>query len=116
MAGYGHSIIEGLTLPGDSPGRLVAGNFIDETMITHHFSHITIILVAIYKERLSVENLSESFGTSKLLIFEVGINSVTGNILWPVPLLLYEGMTIDTKTLHGNDSDRNAELLSWCPI
>ena len=109
VVGDGLSIIEGLPLPGDSPVRLVAGNFIDETMSTHQFCHITIVLVEMDKERLSVNNLPESFGTAKFLIGEVGIDSVTGNFLRPLPPLLYEGLTIDAVIVHGDDSDRNAE-------
>ena len=89
MAGDGHDIIEGLPLPGESPLRLVSGNFIDETMIAHQFCHVPIVLVAMDKERLSTENLPESFGTAKFLIGNVRIDSVTGNILWPVPSLLF---------------------------
>ena len=89
MAGDGLSIIEGLPLPGDSPVCLVSGNFIDETMITNKFFHIPIVLVEMDKERLSVDNLPESFGTAKFLIGEVGIDSATGNVLRPVPSLLY---------------------------
>ena len=89
VAGDRIGIIEGLQLPGDSPVRLVDGNFIDETMSTHKFCHIPIVLVEMEKENLSVDNLPESFGTVQFLIGEVGIDSVTGNVLRPVPSLLY---------------------------
>ena len=78
-------------------------------MITHQFCHVPIVLVAIDKERISVKNLTESFGTSKFLIGEVRIDSVTGNVFRPLPLLLYQGLTIDAVIVHGNDSDQNAE-------
>ena len=97
------------SLSCDYPVLLVAGNFIDETMSTHPFCHIPIFLVEMDKERLSVNNLPESFGTAKFLIGKVGIDSVTGNVLLPVPPLLYEGLTIDAVIVHGDDSDRNAE-------
>ena len=71
MAGDGLGIIEGLPLPGDSPVRLVSGNLIDETMRTHQFCHINIVLVAMYKERISDDKLTESFGTTKFLICKV---------------------------------------------
>ena len=58
---------------------------------------------------LYVNNLPESFGTAKFLIGKLGIDSVTGNILWPVPPLLYERLSIDAVIVHGNDSDQNAE-------
>ena len=89
LVGYGLVIIEGIPLPCDSPVHLVSGNFIDETMSTHQFCHVPIFLVAMHKERLSVENLPEYFGTAKFLIGEVRIDSVTGNVLRPVPLLIY---------------------------
>ena len=68
--GDGLGIIEGLPLPCDSPLRLVSGNFIDETMSTNQFFHIHIVLVAMHKERISVENLPECFGTAKFFIFQ----------------------------------------------
>ena len=68
MEEYGLGIIEGLPLPGDSHLRLVAGNFIDETMSTHQLFHIPIALVEMDKEKLSVDNLPKSFGTAKFLI------------------------------------------------
>ena len=71
MAGDGLVIIEGLTLPCDSPVRLVSWNFIYETMSTHYFCHIPIALVAMHKERISVENMPEGFGTTKFLILKV---------------------------------------------
>ena len=71
MAGDSIGIIEGLPLPGDSTVRLVAGNFMDETMSTHNFSHVHIVLVVMHKEIFSVENLPEGFGTAKLLIYKV---------------------------------------------
>ena len=89
MAGDGLGIIEGLPIPRESPVRLVVGNFVDENMSTHQFYHIPIVIVAMEKERLSVDNMPESFGTVKFLIGELGINSVTRNVLRPVPLLLY---------------------------
>ena len=109
MAGDGLGIIEGLPLPGDSPVLLMAGNFIDETMNTHEFCHIHIVLVAMDKERVSVDNLPEICGTAKFLIGEVGIDIIAGNVLWSVPPLLYEGLTIDTVIVHGDDSGQNAE-------
>ena len=87
MVGDGLGIIEGLPLPCDSCVRLVSGNFIYETMSTHQFCHVHIVLVTIHKERISVENLSEGFCTAKLLIGEVIIDSVTDNVLRPVPSL-----------------------------
>ena len=110
MVGDRLGIIEGLPLPGDSPIRLMAGNFMDETMSTHKVSHIPITLVSMDKENIYVDNLPESFGTAKLLIGKVGINSVIRNVLRPVPPLLYEGLTIDAVIVHGNDSNRNAKL------
>ena len=89
MAGDGIGIIKGIPLPCDSHVRLVSGNFIDETMSTHQFCHIPIFLVTMDKKRLSVDNLPGSFVTAKFLIGEVGISSVTGNVLRPVPSLLY---------------------------
>ena len=89
MAGDGLGIIEGLPLPGDSPVRLVSGNSIDETMSIHQFFHLPIVLVATDKEKISVENMPEGFGTAKFLIGEVRIDSLAWNVLWPVPLLLY---------------------------
>ena len=109
VAGDGIGIIEGIPLPGDYPARIVAGNFMDETMSNHNFSHIPIILVEMDKERLSVEDLPGSFGTAKFLIGEVGIDSATGNVLRPVPPHIYEGLTIDAVIVHGNDYDRNTE-------
>ena len=89
MAGDGLGIIEGLPLPCNSPVRLVSGNFIDETMSTHKFCHVPIVLLEMHKERISVKNLPEGFGTVKFLIGKVIIDSVTGNVLQPVPSLLY---------------------------
>ena len=109
MAGDGLGTIEGLPLPCHSPVRLVSGNFIDDTMSTHYFCHVPIDLVVIHKERLSVKKLPEGFGTAKFLIWKLWINRATGNILRPVPSLLYWGLTVDTKILHGDDSDRNSE-------
>ena len=71
MAGDGLGKIEGLPLPCNSPVRLVSGNFIDETMSTHQFCHVPIVLVAMNKESISVKNLPEGFATAKFLIFEV---------------------------------------------
>ena len=67
----GLGLIEGLPFPCDSPVRLVSRNFIDETMSTHQFCHVPIVLVEMHKERLSVENLPEGFGTAKFLICEI---------------------------------------------
>ena len=64
-------IIEGLPLPCNSPVRLVSGNFIDETMITHQFFYLPIVRVEMHKERLYIKNLPEGFGTAKFLICEV---------------------------------------------
>ena len=71
MAVHGLGIIEGLPPPYDSPVRLVSGDFIDETMSTHKFCQIPIVLLAMHKERLSIENMPEGFGTAKFLICEV---------------------------------------------
>ena len=87
--GDGLVIIEVLPLTSDSPVRLVAGNFIDETMSTHQFFHIPIFLVAIDKERLSVNNMPEIFVAAKFPIGELVIDSVARNVLRPVPSLLY---------------------------
>ena len=73
-------------LPSEFPGySKTATLMLEMTKPVHHTGKI----VAMDKERFSVENLPKSFGTTKLLIGEVRIYSVTGNILWPVPLLLY---------------------------
>ena len=82
-------IIEGLLLPCDSPVRLVSWNFIYDTMSIHYFCHVPIALVAMHKERLSVENLPGGFGTAKFFICKVLINSVAGNVLRPVPSFIY---------------------------
>ena len=71
MEGDGIGIIDGLPPPCDSPVYIVSWNFIYESMSTHNFSHAPIVLVEIHKERISVENLSEGFGTAKLLICKV---------------------------------------------
>ena len=89
VAGDGLGIIEGLPLPYESPVSLVSWNFIYETMSTHYFCHVPIVLVAMHKERISIKNLPEGFGTAKFLICKVKINSVTGNVLRPLLSLLY---------------------------
>ena len=61
------------------------------------------------KERISINNLPKSFGTAKFLNGELGIDSVTGNVLRLVPLLLYERLAIDAVIVHGDDYDRNSE-------
>ena len=88
VEGDGLGIIKGLPLPCDSPVCLVKWNFIYETMSTHNLSHVPIVLVTMHKEIISVKNPPEGFGTAKLLVCKVCINSFTGDVLWPVPSLL----------------------------
>ena len=71
VAGYGLGIIKGLPLPCDSPVCLVSWNFIYETMSTHNFSHVHIVLVTMHKERISVKKLPKDFGTANLFICKV---------------------------------------------